>query len=128
MDIMMPEMDGVTAMRKIWENPSQATLPIIAMTAKSMPGNEQQCRDAGARDYISKPLDNARLIAMLRSQAERALEAIRLIEVSAGRAAQLVADFKAIALEDFRENPSHFLLPVWGRAVRGSVCCGYITC
>ena len=66
MDIMMPEMDGYTAMREIRKEPHWRTLPIIALTAKAMPDDHQKCLDAGANDYIAKPLDVERLLSLVR--------------------------------------------------------------
>jgi len=66
MDIMMPEMDGLTAMREIRGKPQFDKLPIIALTAKAMPADRQRCLDAGASDYISKPLDVDKLLSLCR--------------------------------------------------------------
>jgi signal transduction histidine kinase/DNA-binding response OmpR family regulator/CHASE3 domain sensor protein len=66
MDIMMPEMDGLTAMAEIRRNPSFAHLPIIALTAKAMANDRLRCLEAGADDYISKPIDVDKLISLCR--------------------------------------------------------------
>ncbi len=66
MDIMMPEMDGITAIREIRKRAAWRKLPIIALTARAMKGDQQRCFDAGANDYIAKPLDVDRLLSLVR--------------------------------------------------------------
>ncbi len=66
MDIMMPEMDGYEAMQKIREQPRYKNLPIIALTAKAMKGDRAKCIEAGANDYISKPVDTDKLLSLIR--------------------------------------------------------------
>lgn len=66
MDVMMPVMDGLTAMREIRRNPGWKKLPIIALTAKAMPDDQQRCIDAGANDYMAKPLDVEKLLSLVR--------------------------------------------------------------
>jgi CheY-like chemotaxis protein/signal transduction histidine kinase/CHASE3 domain sensor protein len=66
MDIMMPEMDGLTAMREIRQRPIWQKLPIIALTAKAMKDDQEKCLQAGANDYIAKPLDVDKLLSLVR--------------------------------------------------------------
>jgi CheY-like chemotaxis protein len=66
MDIMMPEMDGLTAMREIRNNAEWKNLPIIALTAKAMADDHARCLEAGANDYIAKPLDVEKLLSLVR--------------------------------------------------------------
>ncbi len=66
MDIMMPEMDGLTAMREIRKRPEWRKLPIIALTAKAMKDDHDRCIAAGANDYIAKPLDVEKLLSLVR--------------------------------------------------------------
>ncbi|MDQ0199423.1 response regulator [Neobacillus ginsengisoli] len=65
MDIMMPEMDGFEAMRYIRQLPEFKTLPIIALTAKAMKRSREECLDAGATDYISKPINLDQLFSLM---------------------------------------------------------------
>jgi CheY-like chemotaxis protein len=66
MDIMMPEMDGLDTMRVIRKLPQFNALPIVAVTAKAMKGDREKCIEAGAWDYLSKPVDTEQLLAVLR--------------------------------------------------------------
>jgi CheY-like chemotaxis protein len=66
MDLMMPEMDGLTAMREIRKDARWRKLPIIALTAKAMKDDQQQSLVAGANDYIAKPLDVEKLLSLVR--------------------------------------------------------------
>jgi CheY-like chemotaxis protein len=73
-DIMMPEMDGYETMQNIRANPKIANVPLVAVTAKAMKGDRQKCLDAGASDYIAKPVDIELLLALLRVWIGRSRE------------------------------------------------------
>jgi HAMP domain-containing protein/signal transduction histidine kinase/DNA-binding response OmpR family regulator len=75
MDIMMPEMDGYETMRAIRKIPAFRTLPIFAVTAKAMKGDRAKCIEAGASDYITKPVDLEQLFSVLRVWLTRGVDA-----------------------------------------------------
>jgi hypothetical protein len=66
MDVMMPEMDGYETMREIRKIAKFEKLPIIAVTAKAMKGDREKCIEAGASDYVAKPVDTDQLLSLLR--------------------------------------------------------------
>jgi CheY-like chemotaxis protein len=70
-DIMMPDMDGYETMRQIRSMKGFADIPIVAVTAKAMKGDRQKCIQAGASDYVSKPVDIDQLISVMRVSIQR---------------------------------------------------------
>jgi CheY-like chemotaxis protein len=66
MDVMMPEMDGLTATREIRQRPDWSNLPVIVLTAKAMANDQDECIRAGANDYMAKPVDVEKLLSLVR--------------------------------------------------------------
>jgi len=71
MDVMMPEMDGYETMRRIRTKAQFRRLPIIALTAKAMKGDREKCLEAGASDYVAKPVNTEQLLSLVRMWLHR---------------------------------------------------------
>jgi CheY-like chemotaxis protein len=82
-DIMMPEMDGYETMQQIRQRDALKDVPLIAVTAKAMKGDRQKCLDAGASDYIAKPVDIDLMLALLRVWIARSRERLQPVRVAA---------------------------------------------
>jgi CheY-like chemotaxis protein len=66
MDIMMPNMNGYEATQEIRKNPEWEHLPVIAVTAKAMTGDREKCMEAGASDYLTKPIQTDQLLSLMK--------------------------------------------------------------
>ena len=86
MDIMMPEMDGYETMRQIRGAPQFRNLPILALTVKAMKGDREKCLDAGAIDYISKPVNTDQLLSLIRARTSGTSLDVGPIDGPRGRA------------------------------------------
>jgi CheY-like chemotaxis protein len=87
-DIMMPEMDGYETMSEIRKLPQYRDLPLVAVTAKAMSGDREKCLEAGATDYVSKPVDIDQLLAVLRVQLGRSTYVAKEADVLTNGAAE----------------------------------------
>jgi CheY-like chemotaxis protein len=74
MDIQMPEMDGLEAIQQLRTDSELLDVPIIALTALAMPGDRERCLEAGANDYLSKPIDLSRLAMCIDKHLTRSAE------------------------------------------------------
>jgi CheY-like chemotaxis protein len=83
MDIMMPEMDGYETMKAIRQIQQFRSLPIIALTAKAMKGDRAKCIQAGASDYVTKPVDMDQLFSVLRVWISRGHELKQMASLGA---------------------------------------------
>jgi CheY-like chemotaxis protein len=77
MDMQMPDMDGLEATRRIRTDPGLAPIPIIALTALAMPGDRERCMEAGADDYLSKPVSLNGLVRTIEQQLARSRRGLR---------------------------------------------------
>jgi CheY-like chemotaxis protein len=80
MDTMMPEMDGLTAIREIRETLQLQSLPIVSLTAKAMKGDREKALEAGAWDYVTKPVDPQRLLSVIHRWRDQRRSAQPVVE------------------------------------------------
>ncbi len=112
MDIEMPEMDGITATRKIREELGYSDLPVIAMTAHALAEERERCAEAGMNDHISKPFEAAELISTINRWIQLRGDGQKAVEQEAGRdddAAPMAYDFPVVF--DLEETVRRLMLP-----------------